>query len=209
VFERFTDRARRVIVLAQEESRLLRHDWIGTEHLLLALMHEGEGVGAQVMEELGISLESARQYIEETAGPVGSPLQGHIPFTPGAKKALERSLRAALQLGHNYIGTEHILLGLLDMKGEIATRFLLTEVDSLDQVRSLVLDRIGSATTGTEPAVGPQHGFSEAMTGLGLCIHPSEELRWEPVDVPGPSGDRAAVVVRCGGCGRAIGVLRA
>src|SRR5881394_3740067 len=103
MFERFTDRARRVVVLAQEEARMLNHNYIGTEHILLGLIHEGEGVAAKALESLGISLEGVGQQAPS----------GHIPFTPRAKKVLELSLREALQLGHNYIGTEHILLGLI------------------------------------------------------------------------------------------------
>src|ERR1051325_4300664 len=105
MFERFTDRARRVVVLAQEEARMLSHNYIGTEHILLGLIHEGEGVAAKALESLGISLEAVRAQVEAPSG--------HIPFTPRAKKVLELSLREALQLGHNYIGTEHILLGLI------------------------------------------------------------------------------------------------
>ena len=111
LFERFTDRARRVVVLAQEEARLLNHNYIGTEHILLGLIHEGEGVAAKALESLGISLEAVRSQVEEIIGQGGSSPSGHIPFTPRAKKVLELSLREALQLGHNYIGTEHILLG--------------------------------------------------------------------------------------------------
>src|SRR5437899_206239 len=113
MFERFTDRARRVVVLAQEEARLLNHNYIGTEHILLGLIHEGEGVAAKALESLGISLEAVRNQVEEIIGQGGSSPSGHIPFTPRAKKVLELSLREALQLGHNYIGTEHILLGLI------------------------------------------------------------------------------------------------
>ena len=111
MFERFTDRARRVLVLAQEEARLLNHNFIGTEHILLGLIHEGEGVAAKALESLGISLEAVREKVEETIGPAGSSTTGSPPFTPRAKKVLELSLREALQLGHNYIGTEHMLLG--------------------------------------------------------------------------------------------------
>src|SRR5437899_1639275 len=113
MFERFTDRARRVVVLAQEEARMLNHNYIGTEHILLGLIHEGEGVAAKALESLGISLEGVRQQVEEIIGQGQQAPSGHIPFTPRAKKVLELSLREALQLGHNYIGTEHILLGLI------------------------------------------------------------------------------------------------
>ena len=113
MFERFTDRARRVVVLAQEEARMLNHAHIGTEHLLLGLAHEGQGVAARALEALGISLEAVRREVEETIGRGEQPPSGHIPFTPRAKKVLELSLRELTQLGHQYIGTEHILLGLL------------------------------------------------------------------------------------------------
>src|SRR5215213_8393920 len=113
MFERFTDRARRVVVLAQEEARLLNHSWIGTEHILLGLISERDGIGAKTLERLGISLEAVRTKVEAVIGEGGGAPSGHIPFTPRSKKVLELSLREALALGHNYIGTEHILLGLL------------------------------------------------------------------------------------------------
>ena len=113
MFERFTDRARRVVVLAQEEARMLNHNYIGTEHILLGLISEGEGVAAKALESLGIALEGVRQQVEEIIGQGQQAPGGHIPFTPRAKKVLELSLREALQLGHNYIGTEHILLAVL------------------------------------------------------------------------------------------------
>src|SRR4030042_5617322 len=113
VFQRFSDRARRVVVLAQEEARMLNHNYIGTEHLLLGLIQEGEGVAAKALESMNISLEAVRNQVEEIIGRGSSAPTGHIPFTPRAKKVLELSLREALQLGHNYIGTEHILLGLI------------------------------------------------------------------------------------------------
>jgi ATP-dependent Clp protease ATP-binding subunit ClpA len=124
VFERFTDRARRVIPLAQEEARLLNHNYIGTEHILLGLIHEGEGVAAKALESLGISLEAVRVQVQEIIGQGQTAPTGHIPFTPRAKKVLELSLREALQLGHNYVGTEHILLGLLREGGGVAAQVL-------------------------------------------------------------------------------------
>jgi ATP-dependent Clp protease ATP-binding subunit ClpA len=124
MFERFTDRARRVIVLAQEEARLLNHNYIGTEHLLLGLLREGQGVGALALTSLGVSLEGVRAQVEEIIGQGQSAPSGHIPFTPRAKKVLELSLREALQLGHNYIGTEHILLGLIREGEGVAARVL-------------------------------------------------------------------------------------
>src|SRR4249920_2019042 len=111
MFERFTDRARRVVVLAQEEARALDHNYIGTEHILLGLIHEGQGVAARALESLGISLDAVRQQVEEIIGRGQQTPPGQIPYTPRAKKVLELSLRESLQLGQNYIGTEHILLG--------------------------------------------------------------------------------------------------
>ena len=113
MFERFSDRARRVLVYAQEEARLLNHNFIGTEHVLLGLIREGDGVAAKALASLDINLDVVREKVEETIGPAGTSLTGSPPFTPRAKKVLELSLREALQLGHNYIGTEHVLLGLV------------------------------------------------------------------------------------------------
>jgi len=113
MFERFTDRARRVIVLAQDEAKLLNHNYIGTEHLLLGLIHEGEGVAAKALEQMGISLQAAREQVVEIMGQGQQVPSGHIPFSPRAKRVRELSLREALQMNHNYIGTEHILLGLV------------------------------------------------------------------------------------------------
>ena len=139
VFERFTDRARRVVVLAQEEARLLHHNYIGTEHILLGLIHEGEGVAAKSLESLGISLEAVRNQVEEIIGQGGSLPSGHIPFTPRAKKVLELSLREALQLGHNYIGTEHILLGLIREGEGVAAQVLVKLGADLSRVRQQVI----------------------------------------------------------------------
>ena len=138
MFERFTDRARRVVVLAQEEARLLNHNYIGTEHILLGLIHEGEGVAAKALESLNISLEAVRSQVEEIIGQGGSSPSGHIPFTPRAKKVLELSLREALQLGHNYIGTEHILLGLIHEGDGVAAQVLVGLGVELDRTRQLV-----------------------------------------------------------------------
>jgi len=141
MFERFTDRARRVVVLAQEEARMLNHNYIGTEHILLGLIHEGEGVAAKALESLGISLEAVRQQVEEIIGQGQQAPSGHIPFTPRAKKVLELSLREALQLGHNYIGTEHILLGLI-REGDGVAAQILRNVTDLRAIRVAVLDLV-------------------------------------------------------------------
>src|SRR5438128_6825181 len=139
MFERFTDRARRVVVLAQEEARMLNHNYIGTEHILLGLIHEGEGVAAKALESLGISLEAVRQQVEEIIGQGQAAPTGHIPFTPRAKKVLELSLREALQLGHNYIGTEHILLGLIREGEGVAAQVLQKLGADLNRVRQQVI----------------------------------------------------------------------
>ncbi len=141
MFERFTDRARRVVVLAQEEARMLNHNYIGTEHLLLGLIHEGEGVAALVLEENGLDLPQVRQEIEEIIGQGHAAPSGHIPFTPRAKKVLELSLREALQLHHHYIGTEHILLGLIREGAGVAAQVLTRQGAQLSALRQQVIDR--------------------------------------------------------------------
>jgi len=151
MFERFTDRARRVVVLAQEEARMLNHNYIGTEHILLGLIHEGEGVAAKALESLGIALEGVRQQVEEIIGQGQQAPSGHIPFTPRAKKVLELSLREALQLGHNYIGTEHILLGLIREGEGVAAQVLVKLGADLNRVRQQVLQLL-SGYQGKEPA---------------------------------------------------------
>jgi ATP-dependent Clp protease ATP-binding subunit ClpA len=139
MFERFTDRARRVVVLAQEEARMLNHDWIGTEHILLGLLHEGEGVAARALESPGISLDAVRAQVEEIIGQGQQAPSGHIPFTPRAKKVLELSRREMSQLGHNYIGTEHILLGLIREGDGVAAQVLVTLGADLNRVRQQVI----------------------------------------------------------------------
>jgi len=157
VFERFTDRARRVVVLAQEEARLLNHNYIGTEHILLGLIHEGEGVAAKALESLGISLEAVRSQVEEIIGQGGSSPSGHIPFTPRAKKVLELSLREALQLGHNYIGTEHILLGLIREGEGVAAQVLVKLGADLSRVRQQVIQLL-SGYSGSGQGEGSEPG---------------------------------------------------
>ncbi|TKK90716.1 ATP-dependent Clp protease ATP-binding subunit, partial [Herbidospora galbida] len=168
MFERFTDRARRVVVLAQEEARMLNHNYIGTEHILLGLIHEGEGVAAKALESLGISLEGVRQQVEEIIGQGQSAPSGHIPFTPRAKKVLELSLREALQLGHNYIGTEHILLGLIREGEGVAAQVLVKLGADLNRVRQQVIQLLHGYQGGKEAAAsgGPQE--SAPSTSLVL-----------------------------------------
>jgi predicted nucleotide-binding protein len=156
LFERFTDRARRVVVLAQEEARLLNHNYIGTEHILLGLIHEGEGVAAKALESLGISLEAVRKQVEGIIGQGGSSPSGHTPFTPRAKKVLELSLREALQLGHNYLGTEHVLLGLIREGEGVAAQVLVRLGADLSRVRQQVIQLLsGYESSGAQEDVTP------------------------------------------------------
>ncbi len=155
MFERFTDRARRVVVLAQEEARLLNHDYIGTEHILLGLVREGEGVAAKAMAAMEISLEVVRDQVEGIVGRGKEAPAGHIPFTPRAKKVLELSLREALQLGHNYIGTEHILLGLIREGEGVAAQVLVRLGADLNRVRQQVVQLLEGGQ-GEAGEAGPQ-----------------------------------------------------
>ena len=171
MFERFTDRARRVVVLAQEEARLLNHNYIGTEHILLGLIHEGEGVAARALESMGISLEAVRTQVIEIIGQGSQAPSGHIPFTPRAKKVLELSLREALQLGHNYIGTEHILLGLIREGEGVAAQVLQKLGAELHKVRQTVIQLLsgvqGEESSGSHPGGG---GRGEAQSSTGSTV---------------------------------------
>jgi GNAT superfamily N-acetyltransferase len=148
VFERFTDRARRVVVLAQEEARLLDHNYIGTEHILLGLLEEREGVAGRVLASLSISLDDTRRRVEEAVGRGSSTPTGHIPFTPRAKKVLELSLREALRLGDKHIGTEHLLLGLIREGEGVAAEVLNGLGADADRVRTIVMSVL---STGSVP----------------------------------------------------------
>ncbi len=169
MFERFTDRARRVVVLAQEEARLLNHSYIGTEHILLGLIHEGEGVAAKALESLNISLEAVRSQVQDIIGQGGSSPSGHIPFTPRAKKVLELSLREALQLGHNYIGTEHILLGLIREGEGVAAQVLVKLGADLSRVRQQVIQLLSGyqGSQGKEPQAGASGSAAPGGSGGG------------------------------------------
>lgn len=154
MFERFTDRARRVIVLAQEEARMLNHNYIGTEHILLGLIHEGEGVAAKALESMGISLEGVRREVEEIIGQGSQPHTGHIPFTPRAKKVLELSLREGLQMGHKYIGTEFLLLGLIREGDGVAAQVLTKLGADLPRVRQQVIQLLSGYEGGQQEGGG-------------------------------------------------------
>jgi ATP-dependent Clp protease ATP-binding subunit ClpC len=157
MFEKFTDKARRVVVLAQEEAKLLNHNYIGTEHILLGLIHEGEGVAAKALESLGINLDSVRQQVQEIIGQGQQAPAGHIPFTPRAKKVLELSLREALQLGHSYIGTEHLLLGLI-REGEGVAAQVLTKLGAdTNRVRQQVIQLLSGFQGKETVAVGGEN----------------------------------------------------
>ncbi|MFT4188556.1 MAG: ATP-dependent Clp protease ATP-binding subunit [Aeromicrobium sp.] len=164
MFERFTDRARRVVVLAQEEARLLSHNYIGTEHILLGLIREGEGVAAKALESLDISMDAVRTQVEEVIGQGQQAPSGHIPFTPRAKKVLELSLREALQLGHSYIGTEHILLGLIREGEGVAAQVLVKLGADLNRVRQQVLQLV-QGFQGKEPETAGAPSGEQAPQG--------------------------------------------
>jgi hypothetical protein len=190
MFERFTDRARRVIVLAQEEARHLNHNYIGTEHILLGLIHEGEGIAAQTLTQLDISLEAVRSQVEQIVGQGESGPTGHIPFTPRAKKVLELSLREALELRHNYIGTEHILLGLIREGQGVAAQVLVNLGAGLERVRQVVVQLL-SSYAGMGPAEQQPFGqlrlgqeAAAAMVAGGPGVYqdePAELVRVVPV----------------------------
>jgi ATP-dependent Clp protease ATP-binding subunit ClpC len=149
MFERFTERARQVVVLAQEEARGLRHNYIGTEHLLLGLIREEEGIAARVLEGFGITAEEVRARIERVVGPAEEAPAGQMmPFTPRAKKVLELALREALSLGHNYIGTEHVLLGLVREEKSVGTRILFDFGVDAETVRNEVIRMLSGPASG-------------------------------------------------------------
>jgi ATP-dependent Clp protease ATP-binding subunit ClpC len=174
MFERFTDRARRVVVLAQEEARMLNHNYIGTEHILLGLVREGQGIACEALESLGVSLEAVRSQVEEIIGQGQAAPTGHIPFTPRAKKVLELSLREALSLGHTYIGTEHILLGVIREGEGVGAQVLQRLGANLNRVRQVVTQLLAGHTGAGEPP----EGFERDVPGASFRIPagPSKEL---------------------------------
>ena len=213
VFERFTDRARRVLVLAQDEAGLLGHNFIGTEHLLLGLIHEGDGIAAKALQSLGVELDTVRAAVKETAGPAGDSGAGSSPaFTPRAKKVLELSLREALGLGHNYIGTEHMLLAITREGKGVAAQVLVRAGGGVEQVGERTLEQVRERTlqllrgyvapepTGETAAIlGPRCQHCRA----GLAHGARSRRLLVPDDDGGPPAD--TTVVYCGFCGRGIG----
>jgi ATP-dependent Clp protease ATP-binding subunit ClpC len=168
MFERFTDQSRRAVVLAQQEARRLDHNYIGTEHLLAGLRHEGRGAAARALESMGITLDAVRGEIETLVGRGTEPPSGHIPFTPRAKKCLELSLREALELGHNYITTGHLLLALIRQDDCVAVQILSRLGADLDQLRARVFQQIEDSPEvhGAPSPSSPRAQVSDAVQGL-------------------------------------------
>ena len=224
MFERFTDRARRVVVHAQVEARLLNHNYIGTEHILLGLLHEGEGVAAKALEKVGMSLEDVRSEVEAIIGKGHSEPTGHIPFTPRAKKVMELSLREALQHHHNYNVTEHILLGLVREGEGVAAQVLVRRGAQLDRVRAEVLGLL-SGFTGPGGETGSVEAQSlpqpEAILAEGTdpaseprCPRCRSDLRdsvaYRTLEVAPAEGEgepRAVAFAFCRRCGTSYGAL--
>jgi ATP-dependent Clp protease ATP-binding subunit ClpC len=234
VFERFTDGARRVLVLAQEEARLLNHNFIGTEHVLLGLVRDEEGIAGQALRSLGVSLVAVREQVEETIGPSGNAPIDSPPFTPRAKKVLELSLREALDLKHNYIGTEHLLLGLLREGEGVSVQVLVGLGVDLSSVRERVLELLGTETT---EGIGEESIQRERRAGPPLPGQPSlgrmprrrgpmgegpacptcntgltEGAVWSTLSVASAETDgepHAFTVVHCRVCGATLAVLPA
>ncbi len=218
MFERFTDRSRHVLVLAQEEARLLNHDFIGTEHILLGIIREGDGIGARALQSLGIYFEAARQRVVETIGMAGSAPSGSPPFTPRAKKTLELSLREALQMNHNYIGTEHLLLGLVREGDGVAVSVLTTLGADPARVRQEVIRLISGA--GDPRGVVSAHGQDMPDTASATspwepccprCRRPvSETARFRTIKVLSDNEDEdplSVTIVYCRLCGTALHMI--
>jgi ATP-dependent Clp protease ATP-binding subunit ClpC len=217
VFERFTDRARRVLTLAQEEARALRHGFIGTEHILLGLIEEGDGLGARALRSLGITTEDVREKVEEIVGASLSTPGGAPPFTARSKKVLELALREALQLNHSYIGTEHILLGLVREGNGVAATVLADLGVELGWVRQAVNNLM---TGGPEVQIGPRAEQSAAAAPRALPPEPSclrcraslaESARYRTMAIPADSENAdplAVYVVYCVSCGTTLHMLK-
>jgi ATP-dependent Clp protease ATP-binding subunit ClpC len=213
MFERFTDGSRRVVVLAQDEARMLNHNYVGTEHILLGLIHEGEGVAARTLESLGISLDVVRQQVEEIIGRGQQAPSVHIPFTPRAKEVLELSLSESLQLGHGYIGTEHILLGLLREGGGVAAQVLVKLGADLNRVRQQVIQLLhgyqareaGSAGSGLgeraravrpDDALGRFDALDRRLTALERWVSMRPDLEDLDQEIAQVRRDKEAAAVR-------------
>ncbi|MGH9025434.1 MAG: Clp protease N-terminal domain-containing protein [Acidimicrobiia bacterium] len=199
MFERFTERARRVVVLSQEEARLLNHDYIGTEHILLGVVAEGESIGARALESLDASLEAVRRQVREIVGFGPHALPSHIPFTPKAKKALEMSLREAIQLGDQHIGPEHILLGLLRDEDGVAVRALLGLGVDLTVLRSRVIE-LATARPPVERRATPEI-LTPAPQSSTACAFCGRDV-WDVEHYV--AGERAVICEQCLMLGRTV-----
>jgi len=193
MFERFTDRARRVVILAQEEAKLLNHNYVGTEHIVLGLIHEGEGVAAQALLSLGVSLDGARDQVLDIIGKGQQEVDGQIPFTPRVKKALELAFREALQLGHTYIGTEHILLGVIREGEGIGAQVLVHLGADLPRTRQKVIELLRGDAIEAPPTAIPlvvSFGTSDALSVKGLSISGEHHVGGRvtvQIEVPDPA----------------------
>ena len=202
MFERFTDRARRVVVLAQERARALGHDYIGTEHILLGLIEEGAGVAAKALEATGLSLDGIREEVEEIVGRSQDVSSGHIPFTSDAKKVIEVSLRESLQLGHNYIGTEQLLLGLIRVNRGVSADILSRHGVDLDTMRQRVIEIVRGYEDQSRPGLPPpaptlagtKYNAGEIIVILGSLLKSAQALVADRYDAmhPASSGNGGA-----------------
>jgi ATP-dependent Clp protease ATP-binding subunit ClpC len=215
VFERFTERARRVLTFAQEEARQLNHSFIGTEHILLGLIREGDGVGAQALRSLGISLQAVRDQVQETIGAAGTVATGSPPFTPRAKKVLELALREALQMNHSYIGTEHILLGLVREGEGVAATVLVSLGADLPRVRREVINLMSAAEEreGVRHVDVPAHPSPPKEPRCPRCNdNVSEAARFRTIVVAPDEGSANPLpvhLVYCAHCGTVLHMFKA
>jgi ATP-dependent Clp protease ATP-binding subunit ClpC len=212
MFERFTDRSRRVLVLAQEESRLLERDFIGTEHLLLGLIEEDDGIAARVLRSFGIDGDAARSRIAELGGPSGASRTSSPPFDQRAKKVLELSLRESLELGHDYIGTEHLLLAIVREGEGVAAYVLVTLGAELTEVRHRVIDALSNDQS-RRPRARPAQEATSAPPYCGRCgAGLADTVRYRLIDAEPVLTDAGSIpltitVVYCSRCGTALGSL--
>jgi ATP-dependent Clp protease ATP-binding subunit ClpC len=220
VFERFTDRARRSVVLAQAEARMLNHNYIGTEHLLLGLVSAGEGVAFEALKTLGVSTTDVRAQVRLIVGEGQAAPTGHIPFTPRAKKVLELALREALQLGHNYIGTEHILLGLIREGEGVAAQVLETLGADLGRARQTVMQLLSGWTEVAEASGGEETGAYVEVTASPVeaivddaptcpnCFGALDEtLAVKVLETTAESETLSVKIAYCTRCGVALGAV--
>jgi ATP-dependent Clp protease ATP-binding subunit ClpC len=219
VFERFTDRARRVVVFAQEEARMLDHNYIGTEHILLGLLRVEDGLAAKALRSVGVSLGAVRGQVEEIIGVGNASVESHLPFTPRSKKVLEISLREALQLGHNYIGTEHILLGLIREGEGVAVQVLEVLGADRNRARQTILklvseyrgetetpggEAIGGFTEGASPTSEPQDDAPTCPNCFGAL---DQTLAVRVLETTAEGEPISVRIAYCTRCGVALGTL--